>query len=87
MKVPFIVIHGRKDPMVDPKGTELLMHVAASKDKTAWYLDEAWHALLAEPEHQEVCDRLVSWISERVVGGEQEGVQPQPSVTAGAQQG
>ena len=85
MKVPFIVIHGRKDPMVDPKGTELLMEVAASKDKTAWYLDEAWHALLAEPEHQEVCERLVGWISERVVGGQQE--KGQPAATTGAQQG
>ncbi len=32
---------------------------------TQWWLDEAWHALLNEPEHMEICQRIVEWIDKR----------------------
>jgi len=65
MKVPFLVLHGQKDLVINPEGSRLLHASAAATDKTIKWYPEAWHELLYEPEWKEVMADIEGWVEAR----------------------
>lgn len=73
MTVPFITLHSLKDTFTDPAGSDALMEMAKSSDKTfakvGLGLDidvDMWHSLTSEPGHEQVSKHTVAWLDARV---------------------
>lgn len=73
MRVPFIVIHSVKDTFTDPAGSEALMEMSESSDKTFAKVGlgedidvDMWHALTNEPGADVVAERTIAWLNARV---------------------
>eukprot|EP01104_Vermistella_antarctica_P014741 TRINITY_DN4695_c0_g1_i1.p1 TRINITY_DN4695_c0_g1~~TRINITY_DN4695_c0_g1_i1.p1 ORF type:complete len:335 (-),score=18.36 TRINITY_DN4695_c0_g1_i1:51-1055(-) len=69
LRTPFVVFHGEKDLLCLPRGTHQLMAEANSvrgDDKTAVWFPDAWHDLVHEPEHGDLCEQIVQWTLDRV---------------------
>mmetsp|Transcript_81913 Transcript_81913/g.219975 ORF Transcript_81913/g.219975 Transcript_81913/m.219975 type:complete len:172 (-) Transcript_81913:295-810(-) len=67
-QAPFLVMHGGKDLVMRPAGSQRLYNQAAAKDKTLRWFPEAWHELLVEPEHPEVMRTATNWILAHLPG-------------------
>jgi alpha-beta hydrolase superfamily lysophospholipase len=66
MNVPFIVFHGRDDPMTDPESSEMLYQRAASSDKSLQWVDNVFHDLMHEkPTSARVCAAITDWFLTR----------------------
>eukprot|EP00290_Baffinella_frigidus_P008403 CAMPEP_0180137618 /NCGR_PEP_ID=MMETSP0986-20121125/12342_1 /TAXON_ID=697907 /ORGANISM="non described non described, Strain CCMP2293" /LENGTH=510 /DNA_ID=CAMNT_0022079159 /DNA_START=44 /DNA_END=1576 /DNA_ORIENTATION=+ len=76
MKVPFHVIHGKKDLVIDPACSQELIDQAASTDKSITWLEDAWHELFFEPEWREVIDTMGAWMTARIPKGEKQPLEP-----------
>jgi len=72
LRTPFITFHSVKDTFTDPLGSQTLLEMAEVEDKT--YLKvglgqdvdvDIWHALNAEPGHEEVFNSALAWIQQR----------------------
>jgi acylglycerol lipase len=64
--LPFIVLQGGKDEIVNPKGAQMLFEAASSADKTIKVYDELFHEVFNEPEHDRVLADVEEWLSKRV---------------------
>eukprot|EP00742_Colponemidia_sp_Colp-10_P002132 GILJ01002278.1.p1 GENE.GILJ01002278.1~~GILJ01002278.1.p1 ORF type:complete len:285 (-),score=42.55 GILJ01002278.1:199-1053(-) len=66
MKTPFILIQGGCDKFVSADASqEFFDAMDKSMDKEYVYMENLWHDLIHEPEHQQVIDKFVSWLSAR----------------------
>jgi acylglycerol lipase len=66
ISLPFIVVQGGEDKLVDPAGARLLYEKAASKDKTIKVYEGLYHELFNEPERARVLKDLETWLAARV---------------------
>ncbi len=63
INLPFMVVQGNADKLVDPDGTQLLYDQAKSKDKTIKRYEGLYHEVFNEPEHELVLTDVENWIA------------------------
>ena len=60
--LPFIVVQGSADRLVDPAGAQMLYDKAGSQDKTIKIYDGLYHEVFNEPEHDQVLTDVAAWL-------------------------
>jgi alpha-beta hydrolase superfamily lysophospholipase len=63
IKLPFIVLQGSDDKLVDPRGAQTLYDGASSKDKTIKMYPGLYHEVFNEPERAQVLADVESWLA------------------------
>ena len=64
--LPFIVVQGGEDKLVDPAGARMLYNKAGSKDKTIKVYEGMYHELFNEPERARVLKDVETWLAAHV---------------------
>jgi acylglycerol lipase len=64
--VPFIVVQGAQDKLVDPAGAQMLYDKASSKDKTIKVYEGLYHEVFNEPERARVLKDVETWLAAHV---------------------
>jgi acylglycerol lipase len=64
--LPFIVLQGSEDKLVDPRGAQTLYDKASSKDKTIRIYEGLYHEVLNEPERARVLTDVETWLAAHV---------------------
>jgi acylglycerol lipase len=64
--LPFIVIQGSQDKLVDPGGAQMLYDNAGSKDKTLKMYEGLYHEVHNEPEREVMFKDVESWLGAHV---------------------
>ncbi|WP_425638175.1 lysophospholipase [Algoriphagus yeomjeoni] len=64
--LPLLLIHGSEDGLTNPKGSEMLMQAAKSKDKTFRVFKGGYHELINDSDQEEVMDTMMRWLKERI---------------------
>lgn len=65
-RLPLLILHGAADVVTDPQASCQLYAEACSSDKTLKLYDGLYHALLHEPEREQILGDLIGWMRERV---------------------
>ena len=66
--LPFIVVQGAADSLVDPSGAQMLYDKASSEDKTLKVYEELYHEVFNEPERDRVVQDVESWLESQLIG-------------------
>lgn len=66
ISLPFIVVQGGKDILVDPAGAQMLYDQASSEDKTIKVYEEMYHEVFNEPERGRVLKDVETWLAAHV---------------------
>jgi acylglycerol lipase len=61
--LPFIVVQGTADKLVDPAGAQLLNDQAGSKDKTVKFYKDYYHEVFNEPGREVVLKDVEDWLA------------------------
>jgi acylglycerol lipase len=61
--VPFIVVQGAQDKLVDPSGAQMLYDKASSKDKAIKVYEGLYHEVFNEPERGRVLKDVETWLA------------------------
>ncbi len=64
--LPFIVLQGSEDKLVDPGGAQMLYDKSRSKDKTLKIYDGLYHEVFNEPERDRVLNDVENWLAGRL---------------------
>ncbi len=64
--LPFIVVQGGEDKLVDPAGAQMLYDKASSKDKTIRVYEGLHHEVFNEPERARVLKDVETWLAAHV---------------------
>jgi len=67
IKAPALLLHGKADVIMPPKGSEIINSEIGSTDKTLKFYEGLFHELLNEPGKEEILDMIGAWIDERNV--------------------
>ena len=62
LRLPMLVLHGTKDRLTSPAGSELVAEKSGSKDKTLKLYDGLFHEIFNEPERDTVLGDVVAWL-------------------------
>ena len=65
ISVPTLILHGEKDPLVNPECSQIIYSNISSKDKELKILDNLYHEILNEPEKDEVLEIIGKWLDTR----------------------
>ena len=66
IRLPFIVLQGSADKLVDPAGAQMLFDQASSSDKKLNVYDGLYHEVFNEPEHDRVLSDVATWLAAHV---------------------
>lgn len=66
LNVPFVIVHGSDDRVVDPEFSQVMYREAPVDDKSLWMYNGLTHSLVFEKEIYEIAGRLQKWVNERV---------------------
>jgi len=68
VKAPILIMHGTKDSICDPQGSELMYAGVSSTDKTLKMYPGLYHEIFNESlsDRTQVLDDLIQWIEERL---------------------
>ena len=64
--LPFIVLQGGEDKLVEPTGAQMLYDKASSKDKTIKLYQGLYHEVFNEPEREQVLKDVETWLAAHV---------------------
>lgn len=64
--LPFIVVQGSEDKLVDPAGAQMLYDKASSKDKAIKIYDGLYHEVFNEPERACVLKDVETWLAAHI---------------------
>ncbi|MGH3516353.1 MAG: lysophospholipase [Haloechinothrix sp.] len=62
VELPILVMHGTKDRLTSPAGSQLVADRAGSSDITLKLYDGLYHEVFNEPEQDSVLDDVVQWL-------------------------
>ncbi|KAJ9086955.1 hypothetical protein DSO57_1038135 [Entomophthora muscae] len=65
LSIPFLVLQGDKDRMVDPSGATLLVEAAKSTDKTIIHYPGVEHAMYSDPQAPKLIQDCLDWLNKR----------------------
>ncbi len=60
--IPTLILHGEKDPLVNPECSRIINSNISSSDKEMIILENLYHEILNEPEKDEVLDIIGKWL-------------------------
>lgn len=63
---PLLVLHGTGDVVTAPEGSQALLALAGSTDKTIKLYEGLYHDLFHEPERRQVTADLIDWLKARI---------------------
>jgi alpha-beta hydrolase superfamily lysophospholipase len=63
LELPFIVVQGSKDRLVEPSGAQMLYDLAASTDKAIKIYEGLYHEVFNEPEREQVLEDVADWLA------------------------
>jgi len=63
IRLPFIVLQGSEDKLVDPGGAQMLYDRVSSEDKTLKIYDGLYHEVFNEPERDQVLEDVEAWLA------------------------
>lgn len=63
--VPTLILHGEKDPIVNPECSRIINSNISSNDKEMRILKNLYHEILNEPEKDEVLEIIGEWLDAR----------------------
>ena len=66
LTAPLLVVHGSDDRLIPVEGSRRLVECVGSTDVTLKVYPGLYHEVFNEPEHGQVLDDVVSWITERL---------------------
>ena len=66
IKLPLLIMHGDKDTLTSPKGSEAFYASVASEDKRLQLYPGLYHEILNEPEREQIMTDISDWLSPRV---------------------
>lgn len=66
--LPIIILHGGKDAMTSPQGSQFLHDHVSSNDKTLQIYPQLFHEIFNEPERAQVLDDVLYWCEARLAG-------------------
>jgi alpha-beta hydrolase superfamily lysophospholipase len=64
--LPFIVVQGSEDKLVDPGGARMLYDKAASTDKTIKIYEGMYHEVFNEPDRARVLGDVAAWLADHL---------------------
>jgi alpha-beta hydrolase superfamily lysophospholipase len=64
--LPFLVVQGSADKLVDPAGAQILYDKASSKDKTVKTYEGLYHEVFNEPERGRVLKEVETWLEAHI---------------------
>jgi alpha-beta hydrolase superfamily lysophospholipase len=64
--LPFLVVQGSADKLVDPAGAQMLYDKAGSKDKTIKTYEGLYHEVFNEPERGRVLKDVETWLAAHI---------------------
>jgi acylglycerol lipase len=64
--LPFIVVQGSQDKLVDPAGAQMLYDRASSKDKVLKVYEGLYHEVFNEPERAQVLKDVETWLAAHI---------------------
>jgi alpha-beta hydrolase superfamily lysophospholipase len=62
ISLPMIIVQGKADKLVDPKGAQMLYDKSSSTDKTLKMYDGLYHEVFNEPEREQVLTDVENWL-------------------------
>ena len=65
ISIPTLILHGEKDPLVNPECSHIIYSNISSADKKIKILDNLYHEILNEPEKDKVLDIIGNWLDAR----------------------
>jgi alpha-beta hydrolase superfamily lysophospholipase len=65
LRLPFLILQGTGDRVVDPEGARALYERAAAADKTLKLYEGLYHEVLSEPEKEQVTADMLAWLDAR----------------------
>jgi len=66
ISLPILIMHGGKDPMTAPSGSQFLYDNISSQDKELKLYDGLMHEIFNEPEAMRIYKELVDWLNQRI---------------------
>lgn len=63
IRLPFIVVQGSLDTLVEPSGAQMLYDQASATDKTFKLYEGLYHEVFNEPERQQVLQDVEDWLA------------------------
>jgi len=66
IKLPFIVLQGSEDKLVDPRGAQMLYDGSSSTDKTIKVYEGLYHEVFNEPERARVLGDVEAWLAAHI---------------------
>jgi alpha-beta hydrolase superfamily lysophospholipase len=69
ISLPFIVVQGSEDQLVDPGGAQMLLEKAGSADKTIRIYEGLHHEVFNEPERSRVLEDVEAWLAAHIPSG------------------
>ncbi len=66
IEIPFIVLQGSEDLLVNPNGSRMLYEGANSQDKTLKVYEGLYHEIFNEPERGRVLEDIANWLNARL---------------------
>jgi len=66
IKLPIIIMHGTKDRLCNPEGSQILYDLVGSRDKTLKLYKGFYHEIFNEPEHDKVMADVETWLSAHI---------------------
>ena len=64
--LPIILVHGSKDALADPAGSQMLYDEVSSKEKTLKIYDGLYHEVFNEPERDQVLKDVEDWLASHI---------------------
>jgi len=66
IKLPIIIMHGTKDRLSKPEGSQMLYDLVGSSDKTLKLYEGFHHEIFNEPGHLQVMADVEAWLATRI---------------------
>ncbi len=63
LKVPLLVLHSKKDQVIDPKSATSIYEKASSKDKTLQWFEKSGHEMMQDLEAKKVFEVILEFVS------------------------
>jgi len=66
INLPVLIMHGSKDRLADPLGSQWMYDKISSTDKKIEYFEGLYHEIMREPEKEIVMQVVTNWIQARI---------------------
>jgi acylglycerol lipase len=68
ISLPFIIVQGGADSLVEPAGAKMLYDTASSEDKSIKIYEGLYHEVFNEPERDRVLSDVEAWLAAQLTG-------------------